>query len=153
MIAVVKVGGHQALVRAGDTIRIDRIPDDVGSILSLPTLLISQPDGESFSVGTPLLEGVAVKAKVLEHDRDDKIRVFKMKKRKRYRRNLGHRQDYSVIEITDIPGASAKSAKKETAEKPAKKEDDTTEKKASEPKKTAEKKDTKQKVEKADKDA
>lgn len=121
MIAVAKIGGHQAIVSKGDVIRVDRINDKEGAKVSFETLLVSEPDGKNFKLGAPVLSE-KVEAKIIEHGRDDKVRVFKMKRRKRYRRTLGHRQDYTVIEITAIGGASA-------AKAPEKKEEASAEKK------------------------
>lgn len=112
MIAVVQVGGHQALVTSGEVISIDKINAEVGATVELPVMLLSDEDGENCQIGAPVLEGVTVKAKVLEHGRDKKIVVFKMKPRKRYRRTQGHRQDYTLIEIEAFGGASKKAAKK-----------------------------------------
>ncbi|MCF7906045.1 50S ribosomal protein L21 [Candidatus Gracilibacteria bacterium] len=110
MIAIVKIGGHQALVEVGDTIEVDKLDAEAGKTVKFETLLLSEKDGGSFQVGTPVLEGVTTEAKVLEHGRGDKIRVFKMKPRKRYRRTRGHKQDYTLIEITKIGGTSAKAS-------------------------------------------
>ena len=95
-----------------------------GETVKFDTLLVSDADGKNFQIGTPILEGTNVEAKIIEHGRGKKIRVFKMKPRKRYRKTQGHRQDYTLIEITSI-GAKAKTA----AKKPAVKKE-TTEKKA-----------------------
>lgn len=102
MIAVAKFGGHQAIVEAGDILDIDKINAEEESIVEFEVLLISEADGKNCQIGAPLVEGVKVKAKILEHGRGDKIRVYKMKPRKRYRRTIGHRQDYTRIEITEI---------------------------------------------------
>ena len=125
MIAVAKIGGHQALVKVGEQIEVDKLEAEVGKTVSFDTLLISEEDGSGFEIGTPLIAGKKVEAKVLEQGRGDKIVVFKMKPRKRYRRTRGHRQYYTVIEITKIGGGAAKkAAPKATEEKkeaPAKK--------------------------------
>ncbi len=102
MIAVVKIGGHQAIVKEGDVIEVDKLTEEVGKKVKFETFLISEEDGGSFHSGTPLLEGVFTEAKVLSHDRGDKIRVYKMKPRKRYRRTMGHKQEFSTVEITKI---------------------------------------------------
>ncbi len=119
MIAVAKIGGHQEIVQIGDQIETDKLDTEVGKTISFETLLISEEDGTNFKVGTPFLEE-KVEAKILEHGRDKKIIVFKMKPRKRYRKTLGHRQDYTLIEITKIGANSAKPAKKETTVKETK---------------------------------
>jgi len=125
MIAVAKIGGHQALVKVGEQIEVDKLEAEIGKTVSFDTLLISEDDGSGFEIGTPLIAGKKVEAKVLEQGRGDKIVVFKMKPRKRYRRTRGHRQHYTVIEITKIGGGAAKkTAPKATEEKketPAKK--------------------------------
>ncbi len=116
MIAIVKIGGHQALVEAGEQIEVDKIDAEVGKKIQLEALLISSPDGSDAQIGAPLLDA-KVEAKVLEHGRGKKIRVYKMKPRKRYRVTKGHRQDYTIIEITKIGAAAAKPAAKKTAPK------------------------------------
>ena len=117
MIAIAKIGGHQALVTNGETIEVDKLSAKVGETVSFETLLLSESDGENCQIGAPVLENVTVKAKVLEHGRGEKITVFKMKPRKRYRRKQGHRQDYTLIEIVDLGVAAGKPAAKKTAEK------------------------------------
>ncbi|MCF7830506.1 50S ribosomal protein L21 [Candidatus Gracilibacteria bacterium] len=119
MIAVAKIGGHQALVQIGDELEVDKLDTEVGKNITLDTLLISEEDGTNFQVGTPFLD-VKVEAKILEHGRGRKVKVFKMKPRKRYRRTLGHRQDYTLIEITKIGASSAKPVKKEVVVKETK---------------------------------
>jgi len=111
MIAVIKVGGHQAIVQEGEKYEVDKLNVEVGKKITFETLLVSEPDGKNFQVGTPILKDVVVEAKVIDETRGAKIRVFKMKPRKRYRQLYGHRQDFSVIEITKIgAGAAAKKA-------------------------------------------
>ena len=126
MIAVAKIGGHQAIVKVGDTLEVDKLSAEVGKTVKFDTLLVSEEDGKDFQLGTPMLEGIQVEAKIIEHTRGAKVRVFKMKPRKRYRRLHGHRQDYTVIEITSLGLGGAKKAapkKEAVAEKkaPAKK--------------------------------
>ncbi|PID70492.1 50S ribosomal protein L21 [bacterium DOLZORAL124_38_8] len=126
MIAIAKIGGHQALVEAGEIIEVDLLKNTKeGDKVQFETLLISEADGKNFEIGTPIIEGKTVEAKVLEHGRGKKVRVFKMKPRKRYRKTQGHRQDYTLIEIISIGGTKAtkKAAPKKTS---AKKEDDLT---------------------------
>ncbi len=137
MIAVTKIGGHQALVKVGEQIEVDKLDAEVGKTVSFDTLLISEEDGSGFEIGTPLIDGKKVEAKILEHGRGEKIVVFKMKPRKRYRRTLGHRQHFTVIEITKIGGSVAKKA----PVKPAAEKKEPTKKTA--PKKTAPKTATK----------
>lgn len=125
MIAIAKIGGHQAIVEVGETLEVDKIDVEIGKKVKFETLLISEPSGEEFKIGDPILKGIEVEAKILEHGRGDKIRVYKMKPRKRYRRTQGHRQDYTLIEITKIGKPVAKKTtpkKKEAGEKIVKKE-------------------------------
>jgi large subunit ribosomal protein L21 len=103
MIAVVKIGGHQEIVKVGDKLEVDKLSAKVDEKVVFETLLVSEEDGSGFKIGTPVL-AETVEAKVLEHGRGTKIKVFKMKPRKRYRRTQGHRQDYTLIEITKIAG-------------------------------------------------
>lgn len=141
MIAVAQIGGHQAIVKEGEQIEVDKIDAQENSTIEFDTLLVSNEDGSDFQIGTPLLDGVKVTAKVLAHGRGDKIRVFKMKPRKRYRRVQGHRQDYTLVEITKIGAAKKAPAKKaETTEKKAEKKTETKKKTASKTTKTEDKK-------------
>lgn len=124
MIAVAKIGGHQAIVKVGEVLRVDKLDVEVGKVAKFETLLLADEDGKNCTIGAPIIEGKMVEAKVLEHGRAAKIKVYKMKPRKRYRRTIGHRQDYTEIEITSVGGAAAKAkpaAKKAAvkAEKPA----------------------------------
>lgn len=118
MIAVVKIGGHQAIVKVGDTLEVDKLSVEVGKKIKFDTLLVSEEDGKNFKIGAPILDGIQVEAKIIEHGRGDKIRVFKMKPRKRYHRLQGHRQDYTVIEITTIGAAAKPTAEKKAVAKP-----------------------------------
>jgi large subunit ribosomal protein L21 len=117
MIAVAKIGGHQAIVQVGDKIEVDKLSAEVGKTVHFETLLVSEEDGKNFQIGTPFLNGIQVEAKIIEHSRGAKIRVFKMKPRKRYRRLHGHHQDYTVIEITAIGANTAPLKKATTAKK------------------------------------
>ena len=122
MIAVVKIGGHQEIVSVGEKLEVDKLHAEVGKTVTFETLLISEEDGSGFKIGAPVLTET-VEAKVLEHGRGTKIKVFKMKPRKRYRRTQGHRQDYTLIEITKIAGKATAPktapAKKTVAKKAA----------------------------------
>jgi large subunit ribosomal protein L21 len=118
MYAVIKTGGKQYRVANGDVIAVEKLAGDPGSTISLaPVLMLN--DDKSSTVGTPIVEGAAVSAEVLEQTRGDKIIVFKKKRRKGYRRTIGHRQDITVLRITDVTG-KAKAAPKRAA-KPAEK--------------------------------
>ena len=101
MYAVVKTGGKQYRVSAGEKLRIEQIPAEVGQEIVLDQVLVIA-DGDALKMGTPFLAGAQVKAKVLEHGRGDKVHIFKMKRRKHYRKSQGHRQNYTEIEILGI---------------------------------------------------
>ncbi|HEU0290263.1 MAG TPA: 50S ribosomal protein L21 [Burkholderiales bacterium] len=101
MYAVVKTGGKQYRVSAGEKLRIEQIPAEVGQEIVLDQVLVIA-DGDALKMGTPFLAGAQVKAKVLEHGRGDKVHIFKMRRRKHYRKSQGHRQNYTEIEILGI---------------------------------------------------
>ena len=105
MYAVIKTGGKQYRVENGDIIEVEKLPADAGSTISLSPVLMFNDDKAS-KVGNPVIEGAAVSAEVLEQTRGDKIIVFKKKRRKGYRRTIGHRQDLTVLKITDVTGKS-----------------------------------------------
>jgi len=101
MYAVVKTGGKQYRVQAGEKIRIEQIPAEVGQEILLDQVLLVG-SGEEVKLGAPLIAGASVKAKVLSQGRGEKVRIFKMRRRKHYRKSQGHRQNYTEIEILGI---------------------------------------------------
>ena len=102
MYAIIRTGGKQYRVTEGDTIYVERLEAPVGEKLTLgEVLLVGGENGET-KVGAPLLDKAAVAATVVELGRDHKIRVFKYKKRKHYRRTRGHRQAYTALRIDSI---------------------------------------------------
>jgi len=101
MYAVVNTGGKQYKVQKGETLRIEKIPGEIGSQVTFDKVLMVA-DGENIRLGQPLLEKAAVLASIVEQDRTKKIIVFKYKRRKRYRRKQGHRQPYTAIRIDGI---------------------------------------------------
>jgi len=101
MYAVVNTGGKQYKVQKGETLRIEKIPGEVGSQVTFDQVLMVA-DGEDVRVGRPLLEKAAVMGSIIEQDKSKKIIVFKYKRRKRYRRKQGHRQPYTAIRIDGI---------------------------------------------------
>jgi len=122
MYAVIRTGGKQYRVAKDDVITVERLPGDAGADVTFDEVLLK---GEK--VGSPAVQGMVVKGKILEQARDDKIIVFKKKRRKDYRRTLGHRQDLTVVQITNVGGKAKKStAKKKAAKAPAKAADDAT---------------------------
>ena len=104
MYAVIKTGGKQYRVVAGEKLKIEQIPADVGAEITLDQILMVG-EGESVQIGTPLLTGAAVKATVLSQGRHDKVTIFKMRRRKHYQKHQGHRQNYTEIRIDDIVAA------------------------------------------------
>jgi large subunit ribosomal protein L21 len=101
MYAVIKTGGKQYRVSAGEKLKIEQIPADIGSEIVLDQVLMVA-DGDNVSVGSPLVAGASVKATVITHGRHDKVRIFKMRRRKHYQKHQGHRQNYTEIRIDGI---------------------------------------------------
>ena len=101
MYAVIKTGGKQYRVVAGEKLKIEQIPADVGAEINLDQILMVG-EGESVKIGTPLLSGAAVKATVLAQGRHKKVSIFKMRRRKHYQKHQGHRQNYTEIRIDGI---------------------------------------------------
>lgn len=99
MYAVIKTGGKQYKVAPGDVLKIEKIAGEAGSEVVFNEVLALDE-----TVGTPLVAGASVKASVLKQARDAKIIVFKKKRRQNYRRKNGHRQDITLVKITDILG-------------------------------------------------
>jgi large subunit ribosomal protein L21 len=101
MYAVVRTGGKQVRVAPGGAVRVEKLPGEVGQSIELDQVLLVGGEGET-RVGTPLVEGVKVVGTITDQGRGPKITVFKMKRRKGYRRKMGHRQDYTEIRIDSI---------------------------------------------------
>ena len=104
MYAVIKTGGKQYRVAAGEKLKIEQIPADVGSQVVLDQILMIA-DGEAVTLGQPLVNGAKVSATVLAHGRHDKVRIFKMRRRKHYQKHQGHRQNFTEIKIDTINAA------------------------------------------------
>ena len=100
MYAVVKTGGKQYRVSPGEKFKVEQIPADIGSEIVLEVLMVA--DGDIVTLGTPLVSGTSVKAKVLSHGRGKKVTIFKMRRRKHYQRHQGHRQNYTELEVQSI---------------------------------------------------
>ncbi len=104
MYAVVSSGGKQYRVEEGEIFRVEKIPGEVGSPVSFDKVLMFS-DGENVEIGQPVLGDVAVRGCIVEQSKAKKVLVFKYKKRKRYRRKQGHRQQYTAVRIEAIEGA------------------------------------------------
>jgi len=101
MYAVVQTGGKQYRLGVGDNVRVEKLAGELGEVVELPQVLVIG-DGEKVSIGDPVIAGASVKAEIVSHGRDKKIRVFKMKRRKKYRRTQGHRQSFTQLRVTEI---------------------------------------------------
>ena len=101
MYAVIKTGGKQYRVAAGEKLKIEQISADVGSEFVMDQVYLVASNG-NIKVGAPLVDGARVTATVVAHGRHDKIRIFKMRRRKHYRKQQGHRQNYTEIRIDGI---------------------------------------------------
>lgn len=106
MYAIVKTGGKQVKVSVGDVVRVERLPIDAGKKVNLEEVMMLV-DGDKTTIGTPLVKGASVEASVVEQIRDNKVIVFKKKRRQNYRRKKGHRQYLTVLKVEKI-SASAK---------------------------------------------
>jgi len=101
MYAVIKTGGKQYKVAAGQKIKVDQIAADVGQEITIGQVF-AVGEGAELKVGTPLVGGANVVAKVLAQGRHDKVRIFKMRRRKHYQKRQGHRQAFTELEISAI---------------------------------------------------
>jgi len=101
MYAVVRTGGKQVRVEPGEAVRIEKLPGAIGDRIELEEVLLIGGEGES-RIGTPLVAGAKVVATITAQDRGDKITIFKMKRRKGYRRKAGHRQSYTEVRVDGI---------------------------------------------------
>ncbi len=101
MYAIVTTGGKQYKMREGETLRFEKIKGDVGSPIEFDKVLMVS-DGKNVSIGQPILTSVAVNGHIVEQGKTKKVIVFKYKKRKRYRRKIGHRQQYTAVKIDKI---------------------------------------------------
>ncbi len=103
MFAVVKTGGKQYKVAAGDVIQVEKLPGEKGQALTLDQVLMLCDNGK-VTVGAPVVAGAQVAAEVVDQRRSAKLIVFKKKRRQNYRRRNNHRQDFTVLKITSIKG-------------------------------------------------
>jgi large subunit ribosomal protein L21 len=109
MYAVVKTGGKQYRVAKNDVLTVEKLDGEAGSVVELEVVL-AMDDGKGLTIGTPTVDGARVAATVLEQKKADKVLIFKKKRRKNYRRTKGHRQQVTVIRISDILAKGQKAA-------------------------------------------
>ncbi len=102
MLAVLETGGKQYYVKNGDVIKTDKLVCNVGDKISFDRILALKSEAGETKFGLPYLENAKVMAEVLSNEKDKKVIVFKKKRRKNYRRKLGHRQHVSILRITEI---------------------------------------------------
>lgn len=101
MYAILEAGGHQFRAERGKVLSVPKLDAEVGATIQLgPVLLFAE--GDDVRVGRPSVDGVRVSAEVLSHGKDRKITIFKMRRRKTYRKTIGHRQQHTKVRITEI---------------------------------------------------
>ncbi len=120
MYAIIKTGGKQYKVSQGSTLRIERLHAAEGDTVDFDQVLMIV-DGDNINVGTPFIEGTVVSADIKAHGRAKKVEIIKFKRRKHHRKQMGHRQDYTEVEITAIGGKAAAKPKPAAKKKVAKK--------------------------------
>jgi large subunit ribosomal protein L21 len=101
MYAIIRTGGKQYRVQSGSQVRVEALAAEVGATVSLDEVLLVGTD-DGVKVGAPLVSGAKVKATVVSHGRGDKVRIFKLRRRKHYQKTQGHRQAYTELRIDDI---------------------------------------------------
>jgi large subunit ribosomal protein L21 len=101
MYAIIKSGGKQYRVKQGEQVRVEALVAEVGSTVSLGEVLLVGT-GDGVKVGAPLVSGAKVTATVVSHGRGDKVKIFKLRRRKHYQKTQGHRQSYTELRIDDI---------------------------------------------------
>ena len=100
MYAIIRTGGKQYKVEAGDEILVEKLDLEAGAGVCFEVLMLC--DGENVTIGKPVVEGASVKATVLSHGRSDKVRIFKFRRRKHSMKSGGHRQNYTELKIDEI---------------------------------------------------
>jgi len=104
MYAVIQTGGKQYRVKSGEQVKVELLGAEVGATVSFDRVLMLG-EGDGVKVGAPFLDGAAVKATVVSQGRGEKVRIFKMRRRKHYAKTQGHRQGYTEVRIDEIVGA------------------------------------------------
>ena len=103
MYAVIKTGGKQYKVVAGEKIKVESLDVEVGVEVTIDQVL-AVGNGDTLQIGAPLIAGATVSAKVISHGKHDKVRIFKLRRRKHYKKSQGHRQNYTELEISAVNG-------------------------------------------------
>lgn len=116
MYAVIASGGKQYRVAEGQTLKLEKLPQEAGKAVEFEKILMVA-DGDAIQLGSPFLTGVKVSGEVVSHGRHDKVRIIKFRRRKHHMKQMGHRQDYTAVKITliDTGKPRAEKAKAETA--------------------------------------
>ena len=117
MYAIIETGGKQYKVQNGDQLRVEKLSAEAGNTVVFDKVLACG-EGSDIKVGTPYLEGLTVEGEVVESGKGDKVIIFKYKAKKDYRKKQGHRQPYTLVEITSVAGVKAEPKKEEPAEAP-----------------------------------
>lgn len=104
MYAVFKTGGKQYRVATGDRLRVEKVPGNVGDAVAFDQVLLVLGQDEALKLGRPLVVGAKVEAKIVGQGLGKKVMIFKLRRRKNYRRKRGHRQPFTALEITQIVG-------------------------------------------------
>ena len=120
MLAVIKTGGKQYLVKKGDKIRVEKLEGKEGDKVVFTEVLLLQKD-KKIEIGTPLIKSIEIVGKILKQGKSKKVIIFKYKSKKRYKKKAGHRQPYTEVEIEDIkkiaPVRKARTKKEEKKKK------------------------------------
>ena len=118
MYAIIETGGKQYKVQNGDQVKVEKLNAEAGSTVVFDKVLAAG-EGSDIKVGAPYLKGLTVEGEVVESGKGDKVIIFKYKSKKDYRKKQGHRQPYTLVEITSVAGVKAEPKKEEPAEAPA----------------------------------
>ena len=123
MFAIINIAGKQFRVQEGDQIKVPQLSTEAGKSLVFNKVLLTN-EGGRVELGSPLVSNASVSATVVDHGRDRKIRIFKKKRRKGYKRKNGHRQGFSLVKIDSISTSGAKKTSNKTTEKESDKKED-----------------------------
>ena len=104
MYAIIKTGGKQYRVKSGEQVKVEMLPAEVGAAVSFDRVLMLG-EGDGIKIGAPFVSGAQVKATVVAQGRGEKVRIFKLRRRKHYAKTQGHRQSFTEVRIDEIVGA------------------------------------------------